>query len=334
MAPAGAGPRVGGADGFDLGAVALLDERAGIDVAHGADVPGDAAGRDVAGRARVVVGHGEGARGDGEAPMPAAVLGARTDQRAGKGAHAVAGHERGEPPVAQLGRHLQSAAAQSGDPDRHAGGGRQAEAQRPGVGGVVHTGGLAGEQRADGGHRGRELVDGMGERDVVKAFGQGSRTRAEAEDVATARDLVEGRGGHREGARGPAPDGQNARDQSDPRRGQRDLGQHRAGVEPPAFGQRDELIPQLVGQPRGPDHHVPPGLHGGDPHPAALGCHDTVVVGHLGRSFPGSRQVVTESMGREASGRQAGITPVGTSIRYLSRAVRPAEMRRAHQAAT
>src|SRR5580698_11483998 len=50
-----AGTRVRGDDRLDLGGIALAGYGPGVDVAHGAQVPGGAGGGDVAGRARVLV---------------------------------------------------------------------------------------------------------------------------------------------------------------------------------------------------------------------------------------------------------------------------------------
>ena len=217
----------------------------------------------------------------------------------------------------------EAAGPQRGDPDRHGRGRRHAEAERAGVRIVAEPGGLAGEQRADGGHGVGQLVGGVDERDVVEALRQRGRARAEAEHVAAAGDLVEGRRRHGQGAGGAAPDGQDAGKEPDPFGGQRDLGQQGGRLQPPALGHREHLVAQLVGQPRGAHHHRSPGLHRGERHAPAAGGHGPAFSAHAAaivvHSFPGSAvRAVTADMGNGTPAVRTEITPPGTSIRYLT----------------
>src|SRR5580698_8352986 len=59
-----------------------------------------------------------------------------------------------------------------------------------------------------------------------------------------------------------------------PGRAQRDLSQYRGRVQSPALGHREDLIPQLVGEHRGPDDDIPPGLHRREPDAAPSRGHD------------------------------------------------------------
>ena len=115
---------------LDLGGIALAGHGPGVDLAHGAQVPGGAGGGDVAGRAGVLVSGGDGpsrhregsrVRGGGVAQL--LELGRPAGQ-------AVPGHQRGDPAVAELGGDPGGVMAQRGDPDGQVGGGGLAQAQR------------------------------------------------------------------------------------------------------------------------------------------------------------------------------------------------------------
>src|SRR6266498_1801626 len=86
-----AGTRVGGEDGLDRGAMALVGDGAGVHVAHRAQVPGDAARREVP--AGAGVGDGESAGRDGERPWPHAGGLARGAELDGPAGEAVTGDE-------------------------------------------------------------------------------------------------------------------------------------------------------------------------------------------------------------------------------------------------
>src|SRR5262249_31489536 len=72
---------------------------------------------------------------------------------------------------------------------------------------------------------------------------------------------------------GAPPDRQNAGGEADPGGAQCDFGEYRARVQSPALGQREDLIPELVGEHGAADDHSPPGLHRRERR-AAAGDHD------------------------------------------------------------
>ena len=124
----------------------------GVDLAHGAQVPGGAACGDAPGRVGVFV---DGCEGPGRYREGSRVWCggfaylAELGRPAGQ---AVPGHQRGDPAVTELGGHPDRVMAQRGDPDGYLGGGRLAQAQRARGRGVAELGGLAGQQRTDLGH--------------------------------------------------------------------------------------------------------------------------------------------------------------------------------------
>jgi hypothetical protein len=163
--------------------------------------------------------------------------------------------------------------AQRGDPDGYLGGGRLAQAQRARGRDVAERGGLAGQQRTDLGHHVAQLGRWMLECGVVEPLHQRFGAGAQAQHVTPLADLVEGGGGHRQRGRGAPPDRQDGGGEVDPGGAQRDLGQDRGRVQSPALGQREDLIPQLVGEHGGADDDIPPGLHRREPHAAAGSPH-------------------------------------------------------------
>src|SRR5512133_3767299 len=74
---------------------------------------------------------------------------------------------------------------------------------------------------------------------------------------------------------GPAttPYGEDAGDELDAARARRGLGEQQGRVEPPALGQGEGLIAELVGELGGTQDDVVPGLHGRECHATALGAH-------------------------------------------------------------
>ena len=125
-----AGPRVRGDDRADLGGIALAGQGPGVDVAHGAQVPGDAGGDDLPGRAGVFAGGGDGPGRHREGARVRCGGLAQLAEPGRPGGEAVAGHQRGDPAVAEFGGHPGGVRAQRGDPDGQLGSGRLAQAQR------------------------------------------------------------------------------------------------------------------------------------------------------------------------------------------------------------
>ena len=166
-APGGTVPRRGLGRGFaamialDLGGVALAGQGAGVDVAHGAQVPGDAAGGDVPGRVGVLVDHGErpGRHGERSRVLVRRLLaagGAGPPSRAvgpGPPARGSSRRRARRPPRIVCGP---SAATQMGT----SGAGGWPRRSGRAAADVAELGGLAGEQRADLGHASRSLAAG------------------------------------------------------------------------------------------------------------------------------------------------------------------------------
>ena len=225
------------------------------------------------------------------------------------GGEAVAGHQRGDPAVAEFGGHPDRVLAQRGDPDGQLGDGRLAQAQRARRRGVAELGGLAGEQRTDLGHDVAQLGGRVLERGVVEPLRQCPGAGAQAQHVTPAADLVEGGGGHRQRRRGASPDRQDAGGDLDPGGAQRDLGQHRGRVQPPALGHREGLVPQLVGEHGGPDDDIPPGLHRREPHAAAAGGHDALPAASAAGACPGAARSAIGPRPRRAPRRRARAAP-------------------------
>src|SRR5215211_4115371 len=113
----------------------------------------------------------------------------------------------------------------------------------------------------------------MGEAGVVEPLDQGAGAGAEPEDEPASREPVEGGGGHRQRARGAAPDRQDASDELDAAGARRGLGEQQGRVQPPALGQGEGLVAELVGELGRAQDDVVAGLHGREGHAAGLGVH-------------------------------------------------------------
>ena len=160
-----AGARVRGDDRLDLGGVALAGEGPGVDLAHGAQVPGGAAGGDAPGRVGVFVDGGDGPGRDCEGPGVwcggLGVGGGAGPPRRGGG--------RGLPARGSSRHRVRRPPGWCDGPARRprwAGRGRAAgPPQRVGGRGVAELGGLAGQKRADLGHDVAQLGGWVPERE-------------------------------------------------------------------------------------------------------------------------------------------------------------------------
>jgi hypothetical protein len=225
------------------------------------------------GQGGVVGGDGQWARDHGDGPAPeAGRLPVPPLPRRPVG-DLVAGHEDGEPAVGQLGRDPGGAVTHGRQPDGQVGHGRLAEAERPCSRCAVERGALALQQGADLGRDLAQPVGRVGEADVVEALHQGAGAGAEPEDEAASREPVEGGGGHRQRARGAAPDRQDAGDEPDASGTRRGLGERQGRVQPPALGQGEGLVAEFVGELGRVQDDVVAGLHGREGHAAPSGLH-------------------------------------------------------------
>ena len=203
-----AGARVRGDDLLDLGGIALAGHRPGVDLAHGAQVPGGAACGDAPGGVGVLVGGSNGPRRYREGPSVGCGGFAKLAELGRPAGQAVAGHQRGDPAVTEFGCHPGRVLAQRGNPDGYLGGGGLPQAQRTRGGGAAQLGRLAGQQSTDLGHNVAQLGGRVLEGDVVEPLRQRLGAGAQAKHVPPSGDLVEGGGGHGQRRRGASPHGQ------------------------------------------------------------------------------------------------------------------------------
>ncbi len=253
--------RVGPDDLVHRGAVAEPAQRPRVQRAHAGQVERDPPGRQPAGLL------GIGRDGDGQAgrdPRPEATGRgrARVEQLDARGQAGDRQQER-EPAVGQLTGDPGRGRPQRGQVDPQPGARIGAQPQRPVLPGRRRQQPVPGQQPPHLPGRRGQPPDRVLERRVVQALGQLRAARAQPQLEPAAGDLVQGAGQHGQAGRAAAPDVEHAGADPDPVGPGGHLGEQHRGVVPPALGEVERVVAELLGAPGQRQHHGAAGLHRG-----------------------------------------------------------------------